>query len=294
MGRRVPGAGKGDGVDIQGRRHAQARSRHVLAPLRSALVLLPLVCGSGGCAGFWDEVTSREFHLKEVFQPRPDPLWVVNNSPDGDKRAKALRALREPLQGGGTQQEQDLVLLTLASRAESDPQVLCRLAAIQSLRTFKDPRAVDALRKAYYAASHFAKSSPEGVSVLHCQAIEALGETGSPAAVDLLVKVLREPAVIGPGVDRQQEMDERIAAARALGHFKHYLAAETLVGLLQKERDVALRSRANESLQEMTGKEYPPDATVWAEYLHHPDQAPPDGASWTKKALELVSFPARW
>ena len=285
---------RGTAVDDQGRRHPQARPRRAPGALGAALVLLPLACGSGGCTGFWDEVTSRDFHFKEVFQPRPDPLWVINNSPDGDKRAQALRALREPLPNGGTREEQDVVLLTLASRAESDPQVLCRLAAIQSLRTFKDPRAVDALRKAYYAASHFAKTSPEGVSVLHCQAIEALGDTGSPAAVDLLVKILREPAVIGPGVDRQQEMDERIAAARALGHFKHYLAAETLVAVLQKERDVALRERANESLQRMTGKEYPPDATVWAEYLHHPDQAPPDGARWTKKVLELVSFPSRW
>jgi HEAT repeat protein len=285
---------RGTAVDNQGRRHPESRPRRALGVLPSALVLLPLACGAGGCAGFWDEVTSRDFHFKEVFQPRPEPLWVVNNSPDGDKRAKALRALREPLAHGGTQEEQEVVLQTLASRAESDPQVLCRLAAIQSLRTFKDPRAVDALRKAYYAASHFAKTSPEGVSVLHCQAIEALGDTGSPAAVDLLVKVLREPAVVGPGVDRQQEMDERIAAARALSHFNHYLAAETLVGVLQKERDVALRERANESLQQITGKEYPPDATVWAEYLHHPDQAPPDGASWTKKVLELVSYPARW
>ena len=71
------------------------------------------VSGTIRLPGFPDEVTSRDFKIKDVFKPAPDPLWVIRNSPDGDKKSKALRALREPLQHGGTQQEQDVVVQVL-------------------------------------------------------------------------------------------------------------------------------------------------------------------------------------
>ena len=50
-------------------------------------------------------------------------------------------ALREPLQNGGAQKDQDVVVNVLTTAAESDRQVVCRMAAISSLRHFKDPRA---------------------------------------------------------------------------------------------------------------------------------------------------------
>src|SRR5437899_6176557 len=41
-------------------------------------------------------------------------------------------------------------------------------------------------------------------------------------------------------------MDERIAAARALGHFNQRPAAQALVKVLQTEKDVALRDRVQD------------------------------------------------
>jgi HEAT repeats/PBS lyase HEAT-like repeat len=273
-------------VETRGQRHPAS------APAdrpRRLLVLLALAClAHAGCANFWDEVTSRDFHFKEMFAQRPDPLWVVRNSPDGDKRAKALRALQEPLAHGGSADEQEVVVQVLLYAAGKDTQPLCRLAAIQSLRKFKDPRAVDGLKDAYYRAGSF---NPETANVIRCQALEALGETGSPAAVEVLVQVLREPPVEGPDPDRQQKLDERIAAAHALGHFKSYQATEALVAVLRTDQDVALRQRANESLQAATGKDFPADARVWAEFLHQPgnQEALAAQPGLPQKVLQLIS-----
>jgi hypothetical protein len=235
---------------------------------RWLLVPLALAAGSlGGCAGFWDEVTSRDFHFQSLFQARPDPLWVIQNSPDGDKKAKALASLREPLPNGGTQEQQDLIVKVLVWSAAHDQQALCRLAAIDSLRSFRDPRAVEGLKEAYYNADMF---PPDTAVAIKSQALAALGDTKQPAAVELLVKALREPPVEGSEVDKQQKMDERIAAARALGHFQNSQAAEALVAVLRGERDVALRNRAHESLVQVTGKDLPPDAQAWDEFLNSP------------------------
>jgi hypothetical protein len=273
-------------VETRGQRHPASAPA---ARPRRLFALLALAClAHAGCANFWDEVTSRDFHFKEVFAPRPDPLWVVRNSPDGDKRAKALRALQEPLAHGGSADEQEVVVQVLLYAAGKDTQPLCRLAAIQSLRKFQDPRAVEGLKDAYYRSGSF---NPETANVIRCQALEALGETGSPAAVEVLVQVLREPPVEGPDPDRQQKLDERIAAAHALGHFKSYQATEALVGVLRTDQDVALRQRANESLQAATGKDFPPDARAWAEFLHQPGNQDALAArpGLPQKVIQLIS-----
>jgi hypothetical protein len=251
--------------------------------------VLALGClAHAGCANFWDEVTSRDFHFKEMFDKKPDPLWVIRNSPDGDKRAKALRALQEPLGHGGSSEEQEVVVPVLLYAAAKDTQPLCRLAAIQSLRKFKDPRAVDGLKEAYYRAGSF---NAETANVIRCQALDALGETANPSAVEFLVQVLREPPVEGPDPDRQQKLDERIAAAHALGHFKSYQATESLVGVLRTDHDVALRQRATESLQAATGKDFPPDYRLWSDFLHQPgaQDALASQPSLGQKAIQLIS-----
>src|SRR5262249_19511664 len=148
-----------------------------------------------------------------VFEAAPDPLEVIKSSPDADKRARALRTLDEPLQYGGTQKQQDLIVTVLTHSAVEDEQALCRLAALSKLRTFRDPRAVKALEDAYYRAGSF---SPDTATVIRCQALDGLGATEHPDALKVLLKVLREPPVEGAEPERQQKLDERIAAARAL------------------------------------------------------------------------------
>lgn len=273
-----------------------ARQARATSAAKRRLILLAVVCAaSSGCAGFWDEITSRDFHFKDMFKPAPDPLEVIRTSTDGDKRRKALLSLREPLQHKGTQKRQDKVVKALTWSATSDPQPLCRMAAIDSLQHFKDPRAAQALVDAYERASYFQRERPETMSVIHCQALTALGVNGNPAGVERLIEVVGQPPTTGPEKDQQQNIDERIAAARALAHFPQYRAADALVSVLRKERDsVALRNRAAESLQEMTGEKLPAEAQAWADFLHKSgkgEEALAKKRGLTDKLLKLVTFP---
>jgi hypothetical protein len=237
----------------------------------AALWLLPVTClGATGCADVWDEVTARDFSFKSYFSAKPDPLVVLRDSTDGNRRAKALASLREPLQTGATQEEQDVVVKVLVAAAVQDRQPWCRHAAIASLANFKDPRVPDALRDAYYSAGSF---TPEIATQLRCQALEALGSVANPASVDFLVKVLREPPVEGAEQDKQQKTDERISAARALAHFNHYQGTSALVDVLKKEQDVALRESARVSLVAATGRDLPADAKAWDDLLHNTGDA---------------------
>jgi HEAT repeat protein len=224
---------------------------------------------------------------------RTDPLVVIRDSTDGDRRARALRSLEEPLTHGGDQRQQDVVVAVLVHSATSEPQALCRMAAIDALRRFKDVRAVEAIKDAYYRAGAF---PAETATVIRCQALAALGELRHPSAIQLLVQVLKEPPLEGPDQDKQQKMDERIAAARALGSFQNSRGLQALVEVLRTEQDVALRSRAHESLQVATGKELPPDATVWADFLYKAggqDSAVAREPSFKDKVLRLTGFSTR-
>lgn len=203
-----------------------------------------------GCAGFWDEVTSREFHVKTMFE-RPDPMVVLRESTDGDKRARALRSLREPRENGGTEEDQNAIVKILLSAATTEKQPLCRLAAIETLGKFKDPRAAQGLSDAFYKAGSFV---PDTATIVRCQALTALGKTKDPSAVELLARVVREPPAEGTEIERQHSLDVRMAAARALGQFQNQpQAAEALAKVARTERDVALRNCAHLALQKSTG-----------------------------------------
>jgi HEAT repeat protein len=229
-----------------------------------------LLCG---CASFFDDVSSSEFNVKNWFK-KPNPLVVIRDSNDGNQRAAALRSLQEPLQHGGDQQAQDVYVAILVKTASSDRDPLCRLAAIRAMGRFKDPRVVDGLQNAYYQATAF---TPETNTIVRQQILTALGQIGHPAARDLLIKVVKEPPVGAEGSEqeKQQLLDVRLTAIRALGKFKHYEATEALVHVLKTERDVAVRDRAHEALQNATGQDLPPDAVAWENFLQQAPHGPP-------------------
>ncbi len=256
--------------------------------LHSALV----ACSLCGCANFWDDITSRDFKFKDMFKPAPDPLWVIRNSNDGDKKSRALGSLTEPLQHGGTQQQQDVVVKLLVQSATSDTQPLCRLAAISSLQHFKDPRAAQALMDAYERASYFQRDRPEAMETIQELTLQALGVNGNPVAVDLLVRILRAPPGTGPSGEKANDLNQRIYAIRALAHFRQYQAAEALISVLRTEQDVALRNRATESLHEITGQDLPANADAWSDFMHKSGkEALAKKPSLTDKLIKLVSFP---
>jgi HEAT repeat protein len=243
-----------------------------------------------GCAYFWDDVTNRNFSLGEFIRS-PNPFLVLRDSDDGNKRARAFRSLEEPKTHGGTDQDQDAVVKILTAAATTERQPLCRLAALEALGRFQDPRVVPALKEAYFNAGNFPKdktasAATEGlmggsavstplVLQIKCQAIASLGHTGNPEAIGFLVDVLNNPPASKESAEgqRQQLMDERIAAARALGNFKDYKAIEALVGVLKSEKDVALLDRAHDSLEACTGQKLPPDMNDWGPVLN-PENKP--------------------
>lgn len=274
---------------------SQATSdRSPLAPARPAprgCGLLPaltaLTLAMSGCANFWDQVTSRDFDFQSLFVT-PNPFQVLEKSTDGTQRAKALASLREPNQHGGKPEEQEVVVKILVAAATTDRQPLCRLAAIKSLGHFKDPRAVEALKEAYFKPDFPAETN----TILKEQALAALGHTGSPAARDFLVLVAREPPPTQESNEtvKQQTLDIRLTAVRALANFNHYEVAETLVQVLKNEKDAALRDRAHESLQMVTGKRLPPDAKEWDNLIHKPDKSEDTLAQGTGSKWNLLGW----
>jgi hypothetical protein len=245
----------------------------------AALIWCALTCvGLCGCANFWDDLWIRESAGKKFDRltgRRPDPMEILRTSTDGDERAEALEHLQEPLRHGGTQEDQEVAIKILTAAAKSERYALCRKAAIKALRDYQDDRAVVALEGAYYNAGSF---EPNQATFLKCQALDALGATGNPAAVKVLVSVLKEPPVANEAseAEKEQNLDVRKTAARALGHFKQTQASDALLVVLRTETDVALKGRAAMSLREITGKELSTtDAQAWADALHNAPPAPP-------------------
>jgi HEAT repeat protein len=222
-----------------------------------------------GCAGFWDDLTNRNNTWTGVFV-KPDPLQVLASSSDGAKRGQALGALREPLQHGGSQADQEKYLEFLSTAALHDNEPLCRLGAIRALGKYKDPRAAKILEDVYLQRLPF---TPELNTIIRQQSLASLEQTGNAEARHLLIRVARQPGAAPEGAfaDRQQTLDERLTAIRALSRYKQYDSCEALVYVLETEKDVALRDRAHESLESITGKDMPKEAKAWRDFFSQKD-----------------------
>jgi hypothetical protein len=234
-------------------------AQHERRPRR--LLFTALLTGLGslaGCASM-DDFSIKRMNF-DVFRKPPDPIEVVVKSTDGAARARAIGCLNE---NSGPD-----VMKVLRHCAAEDMMPACRLAAIDRLRHFKDPAAAEALKEAYYRAGAFPSS--ETASILRRQALAALADTRQPGAVELLVRVLREPPAEGADVDRQAKLDERLTAARALGNFNSPQATAALAEVLAKEEDVGLQRCVHGSLVSITGKDLPADGKTWNEYLANP------------------------
>src|SRR5436190_24238999 len=83
-------------------------------PSRRLIGMALTALSLSGCANFWDDVTSRDFHFGEFFH-KPNPYLVLRDSDDGNRRARALRALEEPKQHGGNDRDQDAVVNILTA-----------------------------------------------------------------------------------------------------------------------------------------------------------------------------------
>jgi hypothetical protein len=229
-----------------------------------------LLLAAAGCANFWDELLSQERDWNYVWSyHKPDPLAVIRDNLDGKpntdglRRAQALGELREPLQHGGNASDQQLRLDILTESATKDSEPLCRLQAIRALGKFKDPRAARVLEQVHQQQK--LPFTPENNHMIRKEALVALEMTKDPEAWKFLVRIARGPAPAPTAdlTDRQQTQDEKIVAIRALGKYRQPECVEALQYVMRSEKDVALRDRAVQSLEETTGKKWPVQLEAW-------------------------------
>ncbi len=229
-----------------------------------------LLLATAGCASFWDEALSHECDWSYATgYGKPSPLVVIRDNADrtpnadGLRRAQALSQLREPLQTNGNAKDQQMYLDILGIAAREDSEPLCRLAAVRALGKFKDPRAARILEDVYQQQKM--PFTHDNNCLIRKEAIVALEKTHDPDARHLLIRVARQP---GPPptadlTDRQQTQDEKIVAIRALGKYRQQECVDALAYVLRSEKDVALRDRALQSMQESTGKRWPVQYEAW-------------------------------
>jgi hypothetical protein len=277
-----------------------------------------------GCANTWDTLTSRRFRnepfttMGKMVSPE-DPMTVLRNPHrDGDEKAKAMRRLKEPLRANGTQQDQDEAIDLLGRAATADPSPVLRLAAIEALGRFDDPRAANALMFAYQNAhgrpanapapepeiqqagagakrtptERFSLTgptgfSPETVAVIRCRSLESLGKTNKPDAAKFLATVATEPP---PAQEAADEREVRLAAVRGLTKCRQPESVVALAHVLSKEvgKDTAIVGRAHDGLVNLTGKKLPPDPVQWNQVVQAGVTIAPE-PTWTENAVQTAA-----
>lgn len=253
---------------------------------RPILVLAFIASALTGCAGTWDTLSSRRFRENPMgtIYDRRDPLEVIRSSPEGDDRAAAMRKLKEPATQGRSESDQEEALRLLTEAAVNDTSPVVRVAAIDALGRFRDPRAVRSLTAAYYRASGNSAEvteiqqagggrstdrgslagptgfAPEIASVIRSRAIESLAKSGSAEAVPILAAV-----AVGTEKTGGNDRDTRLAAVRGLKQMRSQesVAALAKVLAMEKTRDPAMADRAHEGLIALTGLNIPDDPQAW-------------------------------
>ncbi len=253
---------------------------------RMVLVIIGISLADLGCS-MNDDVMRWENLNPKNWAQRSDPMTVLRTSTDGDERAKAMYALKEPKKNGDSDAIQEEAIQILTDAAVNDPRALCRMAGLSALGRFEDPRAVKAILAGYYGSSAFPTDQANSIRVA---AMTALGHKRSSESLALLARAAAAPTAASakPDVqlasqkeedpidkilaqtdpDVQATRDARLAAVRAMGMSKDPNAVPVLIPLLA-ESDVALRDRAHEALQNITGhKDVAPTAEAWSQRLN--------------------------
>jgi hypothetical protein len=260
------------------------------------IAVAALVAAGSGCASTWETMTSRQFRDKpfETVFGTEDPLTVLRENPDGETRARAMRRLKEPALDGRPEAEQDEALQILSTAATSDPSPWVRMAAIDALGKFQDPRAVETLAAAYYQASGRPESAPQAQPVVAAggrlpgahadrlgligpqgfpsdqvanvrgRALEALARTGRPEAVEFLARVAGGQEL--PADEDPTANDfVRQRAVAGLGQVRSKEAVHALARVLAAEhdKDVTLTNLAHGGLVSLTGQNQPADPQAW-------------------------------
>lgn len=230
------------------------------------------VVGLTGCnVPSWDDLTSRELGVKALWTTPPPPMTVIEKSTDGYARAKALNMLDE----SSNRAESDKNLQVLQAAATTDRDPLCRIAALRTLGRYKDPRASKVLMDVLLGNPGL---SAENNALIRQQALTSLRTQSPTEAKQFFITAAKQPKgslTDASQRDRMEILDERLTAIRALGKYPEPDAVETLVKLLETEKDTAIRRCAHESLKESQKKDIPEDGKAWREYVATGRTPPP-------------------
>ena len=284
-----------------------------------------------GCAGTWDTISSRTFRKDplnttyHLIRPE-DPMAILRSDPPraGDERAKAMRRLKEPLTNGLSQQDQDQIVDLLARSATNDASPVLRMAAIEALGRFEDPRAPGILMIAYQKAHGRAEGtpdpmpesglqlaggpngrtpgrlaslvpltgptgfSPDTVEAIRCRSLESLGRTNRPEVVQFLGAVAAGPTTQS-APEGSDDREVRLAAIRGLAKCRQPEAVAVLSRVLAAEsgKDTAIVGRAHDGLVHLTGKRIPADPAKWNEVVQAGATIAPE-PTWVDTAFEWV------
>jgi HEAT repeat protein len=250
-------------------------------------------------------MTSRRFRDKPfgTMFGSEDPLTVLRTDPDGEARARAMARVAEPAAAGRPDAEQDEVVQILTQAATADPSPWVRMAAVDALGRFQDPRAMEALTAAYQSAparpprptptvpqtgimtaggrtmtepgllaDRLGLHGPQGfaadqVAAIRGRVLDALGKSGRPEAVGFLTRV----AVGQESADDDPASRDivRHAAVRNLGNVRQPEAVTALARVLADEqgKDLTAVQLAHAGLVGLTGKSLPPDPAAWQELI---------------------------
>jgi len=228
--------------------------------LRNILVLV-IAAACGGCAQ-QSKNTGIDNVVKKMFGPSPKVLVKqMFESDDPDLRRDAIERLSEKDWGRRGSYLKAYAILT------EDPAATVRSAAV---------RALGRSGNAEYAKEVIAALSDRKASV-RTDAAVALDSIFAPDAIEPLSA--RATSDVSP--------DVRVAAAQALRQYRRADVLETLLRCLDDPK-LAVRSRAAESLTELTGENAGTDARAWRRILDGKTDpftttAPAKKKSWWKR-----------
>jgi HEAT repeat protein len=161
--------------------------------------------------------------------------------------------------------EQESTSLRLAEQLADEQDAIIRIEILRTLGRFHTPTADAMLRAGLEDKDIDVKTS----------VCELLGERGDSNSVQILADTLAQ----------DENLDVRLAAARALGKIKNQAAVQPL-GLALDDPDPALQRRAVESLKQVTGRDFGNDVVAWRTFVQ--------GGEPAKRPFSLADIWRRW
>lgn len=208
------------------------------APLAAGAVLAAAALPWAGCAGGGGADTSIVADLVDAAAaPTPgEAARDAFDTYDADARRRAVSRLAGAPFGG------EAPYLKLYRLLLDDPDPTVRAAAIRALAQHGQPRDAPAIAATLEDENDF----------LQWEAAKALQRLHHPEVVGALIRVVVEA----------DDVDVRMAAARALGQYPQPRVFDVLVGALD-DVDYGVVQAAADSLRTLTGRDFGRDGRAW-------------------------------